>query len=92
MDPIQLTLLIVIVVLAILLVFLGIQVFLILREVRKTLLKTNGIVDNVFSISEHIRDSVASLTSIGVGAGSIMAAVKLAKKFFGRDKDEEEEE
>ena len=45
-DSVQLVLLVVIVVLSLLLVILGIQVFLILRELRNTIKKTNKVLDH----------------------------------------------
>ena len=88
-DPVQITLLIVIVILTILLVVLGVQIFLILREFRKTVKKTNKILDNAYAITSEIEGPVSALSSmvLGVKAGSIMTVLKVVKSFLGRDKE-----
>src|SRR5579859_3777583 len=90
MDPIQLVLLLVIVILTILLVILGVQVFLILREVRRTLSKANTVIENVSSITEHMKDPFNILSSLGLRAGSIITVIKLVKNLLGREKDTDE--
>ena len=53
-DPAQTALFIVIIVLTVLLVILGIQVFFILRELRKTITKVNKVLDYTESITESV--------------------------------------
>src|SRR4051812_40109731 len=91
-DPVQMILLIVIIVLAILLVVLGVQVFFILRELRKTVKKTNKILDNANSITENIEGPLEAVSSLIVGlkAGSFITVAKFLNNFIGRGKDTED--
>lgn len=92
-DPVQLVLLIVIVVLTTLLVILGVQIFFILTELRKTIKKTNKILDNANSITENIEGPLEALSSLilGLRAGSFFTVMKFIKNFLGRDKEEKKE-
>lgn len=93
-DPVQITLLLVIVVLTVLLVVLGIQVYFILKELRGTVRRANRVLDNANSITENIEGPLAALSSLalGVKAGSFVTAVKFIKNFIGRDKDSNDKE
>ena len=75
-DPAQIALFIVIVVLAILVLVLGIQVFFILREFRKTVSKTNKILDDAGEITESVSTPLSSLSSLAM---SIKAGAKIAQ-------------
>ncbi len=89
-DPVQMILLIVIVVLTVLLVVLGVQVFLILRELKITVKKTNKILDNANSITENIDGPLSALSSLvlGVKAGSFVTVLNVVKSIIGRGKVE----
>ena len=90
-DPAQTALVLVIVVLTILLLVLGFQVFLILKEFRKTIFKTNKLLDDANVVSGNFSGSISSLSSItnGVKAGiSLLNILKGKKK---KSKHEEEE-
>ncbi len=89
-DPVQIILLIVIVILTTLLVILGVQIFFILKELRKTVKKANRILDNANSITENIEGPLEALSSVLVGfkAGSLLSVLKFAKGFIGRDKED----
>lgn len=89
-DPVQLVLLVVIVVLTILLVVLGIQVYLILKDLRQTISKTNKILDNADSITENIDEPLAALSSLimGAKATSFFTIARFIKNLLGRDSDE----
>lgn len=91
-DPVQLTLLLVIVVLTVLLVVLGIQVFYILKEFRGTIKRANTVLDNANSITENIEGPLAAISSLvlGVKAGSFVTVAKFIKNFIGRDKEDDE--
>lgn len=86
-DSVQLVLLVVIVVLTILLVILGIQVFLILRDLRRTIAKTNKVLDTAESITENIDGPLSALSSLalGVRGSSMITAIKIIKNLLGRD-------
>ncbi|MFI5265604.1 MAG: hypothetical protein ACHQT7_02570, partial [Candidatus Levyibacteriota bacterium] len=58
-DTVQIVLLSVIILFAVLFVVLGIQVFFIFRELRKTLYKTNKILDEVDSLAENVSEPIS---------------------------------
>ncbi|HVA96686.1 MAG TPA: hypothetical protein VND99_03445 [Candidatus Acidoferrales bacterium] len=89
-DPVQLVLLIVIIVLTILLVILGVQVFLILKELRQTITKTNKVLDNADSITENIEAPLEALSSLalGVKASSLITIAKFVGSLLGRSKED----
>lgn len=89
-DSVQLVLLIVIVVLTILLVFLGVQVYFILKDLRQTISKTNKILDNADSITENIEGPLAALSSLVIGAKatSLFTIAKFIKNLLGREPEE----
>ena len=91
-DPVQLILLLVILVLTILLVILGVQVFLILKELRHTISKTNKVLDNAGTITENIEAPLSALSSLalGVRASSLITIAKFIKSLLGKHKDDEE--
>lgn len=90
-DPVQLVLLIVIIILTILLVILGVQVFLILKELRQTISKTNRVLDNADSITENIEAPLEALSSmaLGVKASSIITIAKFIRSLLGKHHEEE---
>jgi len=71
-DPAQTALFLVIIVLAILLLALGIQVFFILRELRQTIAKANKVLDNTNLITQKVSGPISTLSSwvLGIKAGS----------------------
>ncbi|MEK7571054.1 MAG: hypothetical protein AAB553_02160 [Patescibacteria group bacterium] len=91
-DSVQLILLLVIVILTILLVILGVQVFFILRDLRKTINKTNKVLDNANSITENIDGPLEAISSLagGLKGGSFFTVVKLIKSFIGKEKDDDD--
>lgn len=91
-DSVQLILLVVIVALTVLLVVLGVQVFFILRDLRRTIRKTNRVLDNANSITENIDGPLAAISSLAMGlkGGSVLAAAQLIKGFLGREKSSDD--
>lgn len=93
-DPAQTVLFLVILILAVLLVVLGIQVFFILRELRKTLEKTNKVLDDAGLITESVSKPIANLSTLSFGVktgaqiANILGAVGGHKKKRDKDKDE----
>jgi len=82
-DTVQAVLLFVIVLLTILFVVLGIQVFYILRDLRQTIRRTNNILEDVENVSEGVSTSLHSVSNIFGGAttlGSIVKVLSLFKK------------
>ncbi|HWY80137.1 MAG TPA: hypothetical protein VNW29_07305 [Candidatus Sulfotelmatobacter sp.] len=90
-DPVQLVLLLVILVLTILLVILGIQVFLILKELRQTISKTNRVLDHADSITENIEAPLSALSSLalGVKASSLITVAKFVRSLLGKHHDDD---
>ena len=81
-DIAQSALLFVIIALSILLLILGIQVFLILREVRKTLRKTNKVLDNAGIIAESIATPVSTLSSLVMSIKTGISFANWLKKTY----------
>src|SRR5438270_489986 len=92
MDSVQFVLLLVIVALTSLLIILGVQVFLILRDLRKTIAKTNRVLDSADSIAENISGPLSTISTLalGVKASSLLAVAKMIKGLLGRDKEQGE--
>ena len=82
-DTVQAVLLFVIVLLTILFVVLGIQVFYILKDLRQTLRRTNNILEDAENVSEGVSNSLSSFSNMFGGAsalGSIASIVSLFRK------------
>ena len=89
-DTVQAVLLFVIVLLTILFIVLGIQVFYILKDLRQTLKRTNNILENVEKVSVGVSNSVNSLSSLSnmVGGSTAVTTVfKILSMFRGRKKE-----
>lgn len=82
MDTAQILLITVVGVLTLLLVVLGIQVFLILKELKNTLTRANKVLDDAGVISESISKPVESLSTVVSGGKllSILASLLSSKK------------
>ena len=86
-DPAQTALFLVILVLTILLLVLGIQVFFILRQLRVTLEKANKILDDTGVITESVSGPISNISSLasGVKAGALIAKLFSKKKNHYKD-------
>jgi len=80
-DTVQAVLLFVIVLLTILFVVLGIQVFYILKDLRQTIKRTNNILENVENLSTGVTGSFSSLSDMFGGASTINSIVKVVSLF-----------
>lgn len=91
-DLVQVVLLAVIIIFTVLLVALGIQVFFILKEVRRTVTKTNGILEKADSITESVRSPLSAISSLtsGVQAQSLLTLAKFVKGLLGHDNKTQE--
>lgn len=89
MDPIQFVLLAVIVVLSLLLVILGIQVFFILTEVRRTVSKTNSLLEKADSITESVKTPLSALSSLALcfKTSSLLNIAKFVRNLLNQEKD-----
>lgn len=88
MDTAQILLTVVIVLLAIILIVLSIQVFLILREFKRTINKANKILDDTGVITESISNPLSNFSALASG---IKISALLAKFLTGKKKHGEEE-
>ena len=94
-DTAQGILLFVVVVLTILLVVLGVQVFFILREFRKTVNKANKVLDDTSSITGSVSGPLSSISSFsylstGMKIGSALFKFLKNKKNFFRELTDDE--
>ncbi|MDQ3098535.1 MAG: hypothetical protein M3Q44_02205 [bacterium] len=84
MDILQVILVISLVLLTTLLVFLGIQVYYILQEVKKTLQILQKTLDNTAEITEMAKNPIFALTQIkgwGSVVGGLREGIRLYKSF-----------
>ena len=86
MDFAQIILVAVIILLTVLLIALGVQVFFIRREFRKTVYKANKVLDNTESITQSVSAPLSSLSSISTGIKSGVTFLSLIKKIIAPDK------
>ena len=89
-DPAQTVLFLVIIILTVLLVVLGIQVFFILRELRKTINKANKVLDDTGVITESVSKPISSLSTLAMGlkTGAKIAKILQGEKHKKEKKDE----
>lgn len=73
---------------------LGVQVFFILQDLRKTLAKTNKVLDDTGEITENISGPISSLSSLtsGFKASSFLAAAKFVKGILAKDHENDKKE
>lgn len=88
-DPAQLLLFLVIIILTILLVVLGIQVFFILRDLRQTISKANRVLDNTEEITESVSGPVTSLSTLLMGLRSGAKFANFVKKIQDEDENKD---
>ena len=77
MDITQILLVIIIVVLTIFLIVLGIEVFFVLKDLRRTLSKFNRVLTTVDDISQSVKQPASTLSGL-------VAGVKSALTIFGK--------
>jgi hypothetical protein len=86
-DPAQIIIILVILALTLLLLVLGVQVFIILKELRKTIEKANKVLDNTENITGSVSAPISSLSSVLMGLKAGGAVAKLLKKVTEDEKD-----
>lgn len=93
MDLVQVVLIIVISLLTLLLIILGIQVFFILSEVRRTVSKTNNILEKAESITETVQTPLAALSSLALcfKTSSLVNIAKFIRNLLNQEKDEKDD-
>lgn len=76
----QILIFFVILLLSFVLLFIGYQIYLILSETRKMLVKFNKVADHAAEISQNIGKSFTSFGGVAEGFGSIFKVVNFFKK------------
>lgn len=79
-DTVQLVLLSVIILLAVLFIVLGVQVFLILRELKSALSKTNKILDEVEELTESVSEPLSFITGFLFSSKTLGILSKIFKR------------
>lgn len=79
-DPVQAVLLIVIVLLTILLLVLGVQIFFILKELRRTLSRATRVLENTESITESVSEPMSFLSGLLLSAKSLKTISKILRQ------------
>lgn len=91
-DTTQILLIVVITVLTILLSAVGVQVFLILKEVRESIHKANKVLDDAGEVSEAITKPIVSLSETITGISGVTGILGwLSKRRKQKEKEEEVE-
>lgn len=93
-DVTEVVLLLVLSILTVLLVVLGIQVYFILKEFRKTVLKANRVLDDTEKITHNVSVPLASLSSLtnSLQMSSVFTIIKFVKGILAKDNEEERKE
>lgn len=89
-DTAQAVLLFVIVILAILLIILGIQVYFILRELRQTITKANKVLDDTGLITESVSGPIATFSTLTTGLKTGATIAKLLQGISSSRKNKED--
>jgi hypothetical protein len=89
-DPVQAVLLMVIILLSILLLVLGIQVFFILRELKRTVARATKVLENTESITESVSEPMSFLSGLILSTKSLSAISKILKR-KGKDNNDDGE-
>jgi len=90
LDTAQIILLSMVVILTVLLLALGTQVFFILRDFRKTLKKADKVLDNTGTITQIVSTPLSAFSNVGAGIKTGKALIHFLKKTVGKMSKEEE--
>lgn len=80
LDPTQTLLFAVVIILTFLMVFIGWQLFMILSEIKKILMKFNSVVDNTVILSDKFTNSILSLGGFADGLKAFLSLSRFFKK------------
>ena len=92
MEVTQILLVIVVLVLTTIISIVGVEVFLILREVRQSVRKTNKILDDAGLISESVAKPIVGMSNFLTGLKSGLGMVKKVTELLEKDEEEEKKE
>ena len=84
-DPAQTALFLVIIVLTILLLILGVQVFFILRGLRQTIDKANKVLDDTGVITESVSGPISNLSSLATELKPVLQLPSFLKRKLKRE-------
>lgn len=87
-DPAQIILFVIIIILTIFLVVLGIQVSLILKDLRKTIAKANKVLDDTGEITEAVKGPVTGFSGAIMGLKTGNTLLNLFNRASGSNKEE----
>lgn len=88
MDPIQVILVVVISVLTILLTIVGVEIFFVLKEFRRSIQKVNKILDEVQSITDSVMEPISNFSSAFSGIKAVASLLNI----FSHKKHKKEED
>ena len=89
-ETLQIILLIMVVVVIVFVIVLGVQVFYLIKDVRKTISKANRVLGNTNSITDSISEPLSAISGIvgTVSAGSVLTKIlKVAIKVMAKSDD-----
>ena len=86
MDPVQITIIVISFIITFLIIFLGIQVWYILKEMRSSLQKVNKMLDDAGKVSGTVSQGVSSMAGMLEG---IKTGLSLFSSLRHRDKEDE---
>lgn len=86
-DSTQILLIVVVTTLTVLLTIIGVQIFLILVEVRNILKKTDSMMSDAARVTHAVVEPVEGATSFLTGLSSGVGVVRNIKKIFAADED-----
>lgn len=91
LDSIQILLIIVITVLTVLLTFIGVEIYQILKEFRRGLKKFNGILDDAHTVSSSVAEPVSEATELFHGLKKGVNFIKHVSTFFKEERHNHQE-
>ena len=89
-DPTQILLFAVIIVLTIMMVVIGWQIFQILSEIRKIFMKMNLMTDQAVSLTGNLGKSIQNLSGFSEGMKAVFGVFRIFKKKKNDDGDDDE--
>lgn len=89
LDPVQTTLLVVIILLTVLLIVLGVQIFFILKGLRTTVARTNRILEDTETITESVSEPMSFISSLLFSSKSLSTVSKILRRVKDEREDEE---
>jgi prophage DNA circulation protein len=86
MDLLQITIIFVLVILTLVAVGVGVYLVLVLKELRETVRKANGVLDDVHDVTGAVSSPIATIAGIVSGLADSLKAVKSVNNLFDKPK------